>query len=450
LHSQKITIVGTGYVGLVTGASLASLGHSVTCIDVRQEVVDLVNRGVAPFFEPGLPERIRESFAAGRFCASIDLASAVADSDVTFIAVGTPSTPEGIDLSAVVAAAESIGDALAGRSTYHVVVVKSTVIPGTTAGIVKQTLLARSERGPDTLGICMNPEFLREGSAVADFTSPDRIVIGESDPRAGDAVARLYSSFTCPIVRTSLGNAELIKYASNTLLATLISYSNEVAALCERLPDTDVEVVMDAVHLDRRLSPTVDGRRISPGILRYLRAGAGFGGSCLPKDVNALRAFAHSLGVDTPIFDATMKVNERRPNQVVDLVERAVGRLPGKAVAVLGLTFKPGTDDVRDSPALALIESLKARRCLVRAYDPLLSRDSAAQAPIPLSGTPEIALIGADAAVIATSWPEFCEWEWDRLYRLMRSPIIVDGRGTLRHVRLPPAVRYWPIGRAPE
>jgi UDPglucose 6-dehydrogenase/GDP-mannose 6-dehydrogenase len=447
---MEITIVGSGYVGLVTGASLAALGHSVTCIDVRREVVDLVNRGVAPFFEPGLPELIREGFAAGRFRASVDLQAAVAASDVTFIAVGTPSTPDGIDLTAIVAAAESIGDALTASSNYHVVVVKSTVVPGTTAGVVKQTLVSRSERGPDMLGVCVNPEFLREGTAVADFRAPDRIVIGESDARAGDTVAQLYSKFSCPVLRTSLSNAELIKYASNSLLALLVSYSNEVAALCERVPDTDIELVMQGVHLDRRLTPIVDGRRVSPGILGFLRAGSGFGGSCLPKDVNALRAFARSLGVDTAMLDATMKVNERRPNQVVDAVERLVGRLAGKTIAVLGLTFKPGTDDIRDSPAIALIEHLRARRCLVRAYDPLLSKEGAAHAPVPLSGTPETVLIGADAAVIATGWPEFCDWEWERLSRLMRSPTVIDGRGTLRGVRLPSSVRYWSIGRTVE
>ena len=454
----NVAIVGTGYVGLVTGACLASLGHRVTCVDIRKDVVDLVNRGEAPFFEPGLAELIRQGLGSGRFRASGDLTAAVAASDVSFIAVGTPSTADGIDLSFVTGASEAIGCALAPGHAYHVVVVKSTVVPGTTDGIVRQLLLDRSGRAPESVGVCMNPEFLREGSAVADFMAPDRIVIGASDARAGDVVARLYSAFSCPVVRTSPTNAELIKYASNSFLALLVSFSNELAALCERVPGTDIEIVMDALHLDRRLTPFVDGRRISTPILSFLRAGSGFGGSCLPKDVTALRAFARSMGIDTPLLDATMEINERRPDQVADLVARAVGgragelagRLVGKTVAVLGLAFKPGTDDVRDSSALALVDCLRARGCELRAYDPMVSRNAAARVLIELSATPEAVLSGADAAVVATGWPEFCEWDWERLHRLMRSPVIVDGRGTLRKVSLPAAIRYWPIGKAPE
>ena len=454
---RNVAIVGAGYVGLVTGACLSSLGHRVTSVDIRQDVVDLVNRGEAPFFEPGLSDLIRQGLASGRFRASVDLAAAVEASDVSFVAVGTPSMPsaaDGIDLSFVTRATEAVGRALARRHAYHVVVVKSTVVPGTTQGMVRPLLLDRSGRSPESLGVCVNPEFLREGSAVADFMDPDRIVIGGSDARAAEVVAGLYAAFSCPVVRTSPTNAELIKYASNSFLALLVSFSNELAALCERVPETDIEIVMDGLHLDRRLTPFVDGRRISPPILSFLRAGSGFGGSCLPKDVTALRAFARSRGIDTPLLDATMAINKRRPDQVADLVAQAVGglagRLTGKTVAVLGLAFKPGTDDLRDSSALALVDSLRARGCQMRAYDPLVSRNGSARVPIALSATPEAALSGADAAVVATGWPEFCEWDWERLHRLMRSPVIVDGRGTLRNVRLPAAMRYWPIGKAPE
>jgi len=454
---RNVAIVGAGYVGLVTGACLSSLGHRVTSVDIRQDVVDLVNRGEAPFFEPGLSDLIRQGLASGRFRASVDLAAAVEASDVSFVAVGTPSMPsaaDGIDLSFVIRATEAVGRALARRHAYHVVVVKSTVVPGTTQGMVRPLLLDRSGRSPESLGVCVNPEFLREGSAVADFMDPDRIVIGGSDARAAEVVAGLYAAFSCPVVRTSPTNAELIKYASNSFLALLVSFSNELAALCERVPETDIEIVMDGLHLDRRLTPFVDGRRISPPILSFLRAGSGFGGSCLPKDVTALRAFARSRGIDTPLLDATMAINKRRPDQVADLVAQAVGglagRLTGKTVAVLGLAFKPGTDDLRDSSALALVDSLRARGCQMRAYDPLVSRNGSARVPIEVSATPEAALTGADAAVVATGWPEFRAWDWERLHRLMRSPVIVDGRGTLRNVRLPAAMRYWPIGKAPE
>jgi UDPglucose 6-dehydrogenase/GDP-mannose 6-dehydrogenase len=448
----KVTVAGTGYVGLVTGACLAAIGHDVTCVDVRRDVIEAVNRGEAPFFEPGLPELIRQGLASGRFRGATDLAPAVRSGEVTFIAVATPSTPSGIDLSHVIAVAEEIGSALASHDRHHVVVVKSTVVPGTTDSVVRQVLARRAGAAAARIGLCMNPEFLREGTAVADFMTPDRIVIGESDPASGDLVAALYRTFECPILRTNLCNAEFIKYSSNALLALLVSFSNELGSLCERTPGTDIQAVMDALHLDRRLSPVVDGRLVRPGILGYLKAGSGFGGSCLPKDVTALRMFARAAGVSTPLLDAVMTVNERRPEQVADLVERAINGLEGKVVAVLGVTFKEGTDDLRDSPALALIAHLRARASEVRAYDPLLSNREVrpSDLPIDLAASPEAVLRGADVAVIATAWPEFAAWDWDALHRLMRHPAIVDGRLALRGVALPPAVEYWPIGRSGE
>jgi UDPglucose 6-dehydrogenase len=445
-----VTVVGTGYVGLVTGACLSELGHDVTCVDVRQPVVDGVNAGRAPFFEPGLEDLVRSGLDRGRFRASTDLTSAVQASDVSFIAVGTPSTADGIDLSAVAHAAGAIGEALRSASRYHVVVVKSTVVPGSTDGPIRQVLEDRSQRSIGDIGLCMNPEFLREGSAVDDFMRPDRIVIGEADSRAGARVAELYDGLACPVIRTTTRNAELIKYTSNALLATLVSFSNELAGVCEALPDTDVDAVMDAVHLDRRLTPIVDGRPITPGIVSYLRAGSGFGGSCLPKDVTALRMWARSINATTPLLDAVMQINELRPQQVAALVDTAAGGVRGRPIAVLGLAFKPGTDDLRDSPALSLLAALAARGAVVRAYDPLLSNGG--RAPLELNGatlaaTPEAALSGADAAVIATGWPEFRDWNWAGLSQTMRSRTIVDARNALRGVSLPEGVRYYPIGR---
>jgi UDPglucose 6-dehydrogenase/GDP-mannose 6-dehydrogenase len=446
---MNITVVGAGYVGLVTGAGLASLGHRVACVDVRAEVVDAINGGRAPFFEPDLPALIQAGLAAGLLRATTDLMAAVSASDVSMIAVGTPSTAAGIDLSAVRAAAEQIGDALRGQSGYHVVVVKSTVVPGTTDTLVLDAVARRSGRRAGDFGVCANPEFLREGSAVADFLHPDRIVIGEWDERSGAAVAALYEKLDCPIVRTTCRNAELTKYASNALLALLVSFSNELAAICEALPGTDVDDVLDALHLDRRLSPLVEGRRITPAILAYLRSGAGFGGSCLPKDVTALRRFTAGLGLDTALLDAIVAVNERRPRDIAGLIEDAVEGLTERTIAVLGLAFKPGTDDLRDSPALALVERLEAGGGLVRVYDPQVT--AAPSAPWTGRGvacaTPEDALREADAAVIATAWPEFRAWNWDALCRTMRTPVIVDGRNVLRGVALPAGVRYWPVGR---
>lgn len=449
---MKVAVVGAGYVGLVSAGGLAALGHDVTCVDVDAARVAQIGRGTPPFHEPGLAELLREGIAAGRLRATADTRAAVAGSAVTLIAVGTPDACGQIDLGQVLAAARAIGAALRECAGYHVVAVKSTVVPGTTDTLVRRALEEQSGRrvGSD-LGVCVNPEFLREGAAVSDFVQPDRIVIGQWDEASGRALAELYAPFDCPKLFTTLRNAEMIKYASNALLATLISFSNELAALCEATPGSDVETVMDGVHLDRRLSPLVDGRRLRPDILDYLRAGCGFGGSCLPKDLGALCAFARAQGVPTPLLDAVLAVNAARPDALVDLAERGVGALAGRAVAVLGLAFKPGTDDVRDSPALAVVDRLLARGAAVRAFDPLVG--AAIQ---PFDGAAAVcasgaeALAGADAAIIATAWPEFAEWDWGALSRTMRRPVVIDGRGALRGVALPPEVVYLQVGRSVE
>ena len=281
----------------------------------------------------------------------------------------------------------------------------------------------------------MNPEFLREGSAVTDFMRPDRIVVGRLDARSGDVLAELYAAFDCPKLFTTLRNAEMIKYTSNALLATLVSFSNEVAAVCEALPGLDEATVMEGVHLDRRLAP-------APGLCSYLRAGIGFGGSCLPKDVDALRALAAAHAVPTSLLDAVVAVNRARPDRVTALLDAALGGLAGRTVAVLGLAFKPGTDDLRDSPALALIEALRAGGAEVRACDPLVGHADG----VPLVPTPAAALAGADAALIATAWPEFRTLDWAALTRGMRRRLVLDGRGTLAGVTLPADVTYLRIG----
>jgi UDPglucose 6-dehydrogenase/GDP-mannose 6-dehydrogenase len=440
---MKVAVVGTGYVGLVTGAGLASLGHTVSCVDTDAQRVALVGRGEPPFHEPGLPELLRAGLATGRLRATTVLEDAMAESDVSILAVGTPPDGERIDLRAVVAAAGQIGAALARLGRYHVVAVKSTVVPGTTEGPVRAAVEQASGRTVGEFGLCMNPEFLREGSAVADFTHPDRIVIGASDVRAAAVMGELYRGLPCATLVTTPRNAEMIKYAANALLATMVSFSNEVAGLCERFPGLDEETVMAGVHLDRRLAPPGG----PPGILAYLRAGIGFGGSCLPKDVNALRSFAAERGVEMPLLDAVMRVNQTRGARVVSLLADALGGLQGRTVAVLGLAFKPGTDDVRESPALGVIGHLRAAGALVRTYDPLVRAmpdlDGAA-----LAADAGTALAGADAAVIVTAWPEFRALDWHRLAGTMRRCVILDGRALLTASDLPANAVYLRIGRA--
>ena len=440
---MRIAVVGTGYVGLVTGTCLARLGHDITCVDAMPERVDAVSAGRPPFYEPGLAEMLGDVLACGRMCATNRTAEAVASSDMTILAVGTPSRGGEIDLSYLAAAAEEVGKGLRDAVSYHVVVVKSTVVPGTTDTLVREILERACGRQAGWFGLCMNPEFLREGSAVADFMEPDRIVIGQWDEASGKRLAEVYSAFDCPKIFTSLRNAEMTKYASNALLATLVSFSNEFAALCEATPGTDVEEVLNGLHLDRRLSPMYQDERVVPGILSYLRAGCGFGGSCLPKDVAALREFARKRGVAPRMLDAVAAVNAGRPRQLVRMAGDALGSLRGAEVAVLGLAFKAGTDDLRDSPALAVIRLLQEQGAVVRAYDPLVAKLDGLR----VCASAKEAVSGADAAIVVTAWPEFAAFDWTALSAMMRRPILIDGRNALRHAAIPETATCVAIGR---
>jgi UDPglucose 6-dehydrogenase/GDP-mannose 6-dehydrogenase len=446
----KVAVVGTGYVGLTSGVGLASVGHDVICVDVSLERVRTIREGRAPFHEPGLPELLSEVIASGKLRVTDDLQAAVAESELAFITVGTPDGEHGIDLSYVARAAADIGRAIKSAGGYRVVVVKSTVVPGTTDGIVRRAVEDASGLSAGEFGLCMNPEFLREGAAVSDFLKPDRIVVGSWDARCEVLLAKLYESFACPKVFTTLRNAEMVKYASNSLLATLVSFSNEIAAVCEATPGTDVDEVLRGVHLDRRLAPIANGQRVRPGIADFIWAGAGFGGSCLPKDVNALRAYARELGVVPHVLDAVVAVNDARPAQLCAMVENAIGSLSGARIALLGLAFKPGTDDVRDSPALASARVLAAAGATIRAIDPLIRRapsDSNWDDLLTVCASPAEALDGADAALLATAWPEFATWDWQALLPTMRRRIVVDGRNTLRTVAWPANTQYLGIGR---
>ncbi|MDR7543857.1 MAG: UDP-glucose/GDP-mannose dehydrogenase family protein [Armatimonadota bacterium] len=428
---MKIAIVGAGYVGLVTGACLADKGHAVWCVDVDADRVRQINAGRAPFFEPGL-DGLLCKHVGERLLATDDPRRAVEAADVSIIAVGTPFDGQRIDLSQVRAAAEQIGDALKGARSYHVVVVKSTVVPGTTDGVVLPALeKASGRRAGAGFGVGVNPEFLRQGHAVQDFMEPDRIVIGGLDARTLETLDAVYRSFgEVQVVRTTNRTAEMIKYVSNALLATLISFSNEVADMCAALGGIDVRDVMRAVHLDRRFSPKVDGRRIVPAVTAYLEAGCGFGGSCLPKDLKALMAHGRAAGVHTRLLEAVLAINEDRPRQILRMLSRHFPSLRGVQVSVLGLAFKPGTDDVRDSPALPVIRLLQQCGAVVRVYDPVAEpagkewRDQGAKRGSSLAE----AIKDCEAIVVLTAWEEF-----NRLPQLVADlpppgPVVVDGR----------------------
>lgn len=427
---MRISIVGTGYVGLVSGVGLAEVGHDVICVDVDQAKVDLINKGVPTIYELGLEELLTKNVGT-RLTATTDLRSAILSTELTLIAVGTPFNGEQIDLTYVREAARQIGEVLADKDSYHTVVVKSTVVPGTTADVVLPTLEAASGKhaGAD-FGVGMNPEFLAEGAAVVDFTSPDRIVVGGIDDRSRDALAGLYASFThATVVRTDTTTAEMIKYAANSLLATMISFSNEIGNLCAAVGVDSVEALA-GVHLDKRLSPmAADGSRVSPGFLSFLAAGCGFGGSCFPKDVRALIAFGHAYGSPMPVLDAVIATNERQPARMLELLRRRVPELDGARVAVLGMAFKPGTDDIRESPSLPVTHALLDAGAVVSAYDPIARSmaEPVFDGEVRFEDTLEDAISGVDAILVMTRWQHF-----ERLPELMRetgsSAAVIDGR----------------------
>jgi UDPglucose 6-dehydrogenase len=433
----NVCVVGCGYVGLVSALALARSGHRVVGVEGDDRRRETIAGGVPPFHEPGLPELLDSELRSGRFQVTADLAPTV-DAEVVLLAVQTPPEASGgIDLSYLRRAAEDVARVLADRPGRRVVAVRSTVVPGTVDTVVAPPFDA-------TTSVASNPEFLREGSAVEDGLHPDRVVVGCRDEHGRELLRRLYEPMGAPIVFTDPATAELAKYASNALLATLISFSNEIATIAESLPEVDVEDVLGIVHDDRRLSPVVDGRLVRPGILSYLKAGCGYGGSCLPKDLSALLAFSRGSGQHHPLLEAIRAVNDSQPRRVVDLVERAVGQLGGRRVAVLGLAFKGGTDDVRSSPALRILDELLQREAEVVAYDPLV--DAAAlpgyAGRLEFAASLGEALERAAVAVVTTNAAEFAALRSSE--RSGATPVIVDARRALE-----PGVAEVAVGRGP-
>jgi UDPglucose 6-dehydrogenase/GDP-mannose 6-dehydrogenase len=444
---MRVAIVGAGYVGLVTGACLASRGIEVVCVDTDVRKVDLINSGCAPIHEIGLDELLEQT--SGRsLTATTDLRKAVLSADVVMIAVGTPSTPAGIDLTAIKNAAQQIGEVLALQSDYRVVVVKSTVIPATTDTVVLPLLeKASGKRAGTDFGVGTNPEFLTEGQAVSDFQDPDRIVIGAIDSRTMDTIAALYASFTdVDILRVGTRTAEMIKYASNAMLATQISFSNELAELATRIGGIDIVEVMKGVHLSNYLRPIAQGAgRVQAPLASFLEAGCGFGGSCLPKDVSALVRQGERLGCDMSVLSAVLRRNQMQSTDVVRLLREHLHSLRGRDIAVLGLAFKPDTDDVRESPAFPVIRGLIEEGARVRAYDPVALNAARAVlngSPIMYETSLQDALKGVDGVAILTRWPEFRQVP-SILSSLGATPVVVDGRRMLSKDSVP---RYAGIG----
>ncbi len=444
---MKVSVIGTGYVGLVSGVCLAAKGHDVICVDNDAEKTAKINAGIAPIYEKGLDELLQQHIGKN-LTATTDLEQAVLDSEVSLLAVGTPFNGSEIDLSYVRQVAREIGTALAKKDAYHVVIVKSTVVPGTTDTEVLPLLEEYSgkQAGKD-FGVGMNPEFLREGEAIEDFMEPDRIVLGGLDEKTHAVMDELYAPFAgVDIIHTNNKTAEMIKYTANSMLATLISFSNEIGNLCSALGDIDAVEVMKGVHLDKRLSPILeDGRRIIPPITTYLEAGCGFGGSCFPKDVKALISHGETSGQKMSLLNAVIDINHQQPHKVLERLDRHFPERDGITVAVLGLAFKPGTDDMRESPAIPIIRDLAEHDIHIKAYDPVAQEEAKkvfAGIDITYCDSVEETLAGCDAVLLLTRWDEFAELH-KHFQSLDKEPVLIDGR---RMIHPKSVSRYEGIG----
>ena len=439
----RISIFGLGRVGLCLAACYASEGFHVIGVDVDRRKLEIIKRGETPFYEPGLHELLKKSLNSHCLVLTSSASEAIANSDISFITVGTPSNPDGsASLSQVKTVCRQIGVALAKKGSWHLIVVKSTVPPGTTGGVIKELLERWSgqECGND-FGLCMNPEFLSEGAAIRGIKKPDRLVIGEYNRRSGDILQAFYELFygseTCPpILRTSLVNAELIKYANNAFLAMKVSFINMIANLCQKLPGADVEEVARGIGLDRRIGSL------------FLRAGAGWGGSCWPKDLTALKTFAEKLGVEMPLIEATIRINEKQPLKLVDLAKQLLGQLEGKRVSVLGLSFKPGTDDMRGAVSIKVVNALLEAGAKVVVYDPKAMENAGAILGDRVEYAPSLenCLSGSDCAILVTEWDEFKKLEPETLKKLMRNPILIDGRRIFPPERFSKKIKFAAIG----
>ncbi len=422
-----IGVIGTGYVGLVTAAGFAELGSEVYCVDIDAEKIERLRRGEVPIYEPGLEQLLVSNRERLHF--STDLDEALEHARLLFVAVGTPPTYSGdADLSAVHAVVDAIP-----ASDRHALVMKSTVPCGTGAAIRR----GFGERGKDGLRYVSCPEFLKEGSAVEDFLHPDRVVVGDQDDWAGDAVVELYQPLQAPLVRTDIASAEMVKLASNAFLATKISFINEIANVCEET-GADVVEVAKGMGLDDRIGP------------KFLQAGIGFGGSCFPKDVDALKQLAGNSGYHFQLLTAVIEVNELQKRRVIGKLHKHLGGLVGMRVALLGLAFKPNTDDMREASSLVLSARLNADGATVTACDPVAEEQARKLVSgIAFADSPLDAVRDADAVVLVTEWPEFIDLDWQAVAQAMRGTLVIDGRNALD----PQAIRatgltYEGIGRS--
>ena len=410
---KNITVIGVGYVGLVTGTCFADLGNRVTALDISEEKIENLRKGIMPIYEPGLKEVVDRNVAAGRLCFTTSYEEAIKDAEFVFICVGTPSGVDGeADLQYVRQAAESIATVM----DHELIIINKSTVPVGTGDWVSE-IIREAQPTPIPFSVVSCPEFLREGSALLDFMNPDRIVLGSLDRDAADRVAQLHLPLRAPIIVTDLRTAEMIKYASNAFLATKISFINEIANICEAL-GADVKEVAVGMGADKRIGP------------HFLDAGVGFGGSCFPKDVRALRHMATVQGKHPQLLQAVLDINTFQRKQVVIKLRELLGdNLEGKVIGLLGLAFKPNTDDMREAPSITVAEMLREAGAIVKGYDPV-SMEVAKNVMhgVEFCDNPYDVAAGADALVIVTDWNEFKHLDMIRVKELMREPIIIDGR----------------------
>lgn len=448
---MRVCVIGTGYVGLVTGVCLSHIGHDVICVDNNEEKVKLMQSGQSPIYEPGLSELMKSSSDSGKLTFTSDLAKGVSHGEILYIAVGTPPLPSGeSDTRYVEAVARGIGTHL--KDEYKVIVNKSTVPIGSGDWVRMIVLDGNKESGSNVepvFDVVSNPEFLREGSAVYDTFNPDRIVLGGNSDKAIAMMQQLYkplvsrefaddkSAPPVPVVVTDLSSAEMIKYAANSFLATKISFINEVANICDRV-GADVTQVAAGIGLDSRIGG------------KFLSAGIGWGGSCFPKDVSALVHTADDYGYESELLKAAINVNQRQRLLALEKLQNELKILKGKTVGLLGLTFKPDTDDMRDAPALDLIEQLNRLGARVKAYDPIVSQSGLSHglSNVIIESNAEMLADACDAVVLVTDWKEFLKLDFNKMAKLMSNPLVIDGRNFLdRDVVEAAGLRYIGMGR---
>ncbi len=439
MNDLKVTVLGLGYVGLTTSLSFARAGISVQGFEISKEKADSIASGKVPFFEHGIPEILKTSLSDGTFIVS----NSLSPGDINFITVGTPSNEDGSsDLSYIRSASEMLGQSIGKFTKYSLIVVKSTVSPGTTESVVKSLVEEHSKKkvGRD-FGLAMNPEFLREGSALQDIMEPDRLVIGEFDQKSGDLLQQLYSkvypSPKFPVLRTNIVNAEFIKYASNGYLAMKISFANSVANVANTVPGADVKTIVKGMGFDKRIGES------------FLGAGIGYGGSCFPKDTKALIDFSKRQGIDPLILSSVEDVNNRQPLKVVEFAEKALGSLHDKRIVLLGLSFKPKTDDIREAPSLKIIRKLLDSQVdSIIVYDPVASENVRRLFGdrISYSKSALEAIRGADCAIVVTEWDEFKELTPKDFVSTMRTPLVIDGRRIYDPNVFSSALRFRAIG----